>query len=180
MKSENWATVIIAIAGVIGAIVSGPMGYQSGSSAVNKDYVSLAISTLDKKDASPELRKWAVDVLGDLSPVPFGDKLKSQLASGEPLVVSAPFHLIPIPKGMEEECPDLMRAKKTVPIAVANKALTEYDVCRVRYSAAIDYIRDINKLYSDANAKDRKSYEDATGKPFPYPAETAPAAGNGS
>lgn len=62
MKGEHWAAVIIAGLGVIGTIAGSMIGYQTGSNAVNKDYVALAISILDKKDASPDLRKWSVDV----------------------------------------------------------------------------------------------------------------------
>lgn len=79
-KSEHLGTMVVAVAGMAAAVMSGYLGYQSGTKAVNKDYVALAINTLSDKNATPELRSWSVKVLGALSPVPFGEKLEDQLA----------------------------------------------------------------------------------------------------
>lgn len=168
MKAENWVTVIAVVLGLIGTIVSGVIGYQSGSNAVNKDYVSLAITTLDKKDASPELRKWAVDVLSQLSPVAFGDKLKKELVNGTPFIISGVTPTVKIPPGLDKQCPDVMKGTgKVVGRAIAVKVLNEYEKCRIRYELMLEYLSKMNSILEEGNAERRRQYEAVTGRRYP-------------
>ena len=79
--TRSWVPISVGLVGAFATLAAGFIGYQSGVAAVNKDYVGFAITTLQKEDTSPELRKWSVDVLSKFSPVPFGSKLKQELES---------------------------------------------------------------------------------------------------
>lgn len=157
MNEGGWATVVIAGLGLAGTVAAGAFGYQAGTAAVNKDYVQIAVTNLDRKDASPELRKWSVDVLNRLSPVPFGRKLEGELSNrglGNMVYIQP---VIPIPKGAEERCPDIVRSKipneKDPLVALA----TEYEDCRLRLDRLANYLVEIHKISIQAKV-DADSY----------------------
>lgn len=157
VASDHWVNVVIAGIGMIGALAAGAFGYQSGSNAVNKDYVALAISTLDKKDASPELRKWSVDVLGTLSPVPFNSKLKEELTASGLQRQRYIYTAVSIPKFATELCPNILpKLAKEVSDLELRRLVTEYEVCRVKYEDFLKFIRAHNKIMADANAEQDK------------------------
>lgn len=157
MASEHWINVFIAGIGMVGALAAGALGYQSGSNAVNKDYVALAISTLDKKDASPELRKWSVDVLSTLSPVAFNSKLKEELTVSGLKRQRYIYTPVTVPSFAKELCPNVL-AK--IPREVGDRDLQrlarEYETCRVKYEHFMKYIQEHNKIMADANAEQDK------------------------
>jgi hypothetical protein len=174
-SGEHALTVVVAVIGMVATGISGVVGYQTGTNAVNKDYVSLAISTIDKKDASPELRKWAVDVLNTLSPVPFGAKLKKELTTGTPLVTTYAMRMNP-PGVLMHECPDVLKGSgKEVSDDLAFKVVNQYDVCRIKVQEFISWVNAVNKIIDKANADSDAAYEQATGeKPPPRPGASPP------
>ena len=56
------------------------MGYQSGTKSINKDYVQIAMNNLNNEKSTPELRKWSIEVLNKLSPIPMDSSLKKELS----------------------------------------------------------------------------------------------------
>lgn len=154
---EHLATVGVAVVGLAAAIISGMMGYQTGSNAVNKDYVSLAISTLDKKDATPELRKWSVDVLSKLSPVPFDAKLKEELAVNGLTRERVVFRRVEAPKSLLVKCPNLMpKNDSAISAELAQKVVNSYDLCRAKHEFLTDFLSDYNKIIDGVNVKQAK------------------------
>lgn len=156
MDSGGWSTAIVAVAGLTGTIVAGAIGYQSGANAVDKDYVQMAVANLDRKDASPELRKWSVDVLGKLSPVPFGKKLENELTAGPIYRERTTWKRIEPPAELMTSCPDLLKGKGPISQKLVKKVLVEYQVCRIKSESMLSWIAEINKIYDEANADQAK------------------------
>lgn len=140
-----WSTVAVAAIGVVGTIAGSMVGYKSGSMAVDKDYVQMAISSLAAKDTSPELRSWSVEVLNKLAPVPFGPALKREL------VVVPLTPRVPIPKEAGALCPDIIGDARRHPNkrpsmeAEYRQFVLEYELCRVRHKEFVRYIRGLNQ-----------------------------------
>jgi hypothetical protein len=154
--NEHTATIVVALAGATAAIISGYLGYQTGTSAVEKDYVSLAISTLDKKESSPELRKWSVDVLSKLSPVPFNSELKKELETAGTRQRMV-FKDVQVPDFLKEPCPNILsKIPKEVGDQELRKLAREYEVCRTKYDSFLKYINGLNKITADANSEQLK------------------------
>lgn len=155
--NDHTATIVVALAGAAAAIISGYLGYQSGSNAVDKDYVSLAISTLDKKESSPELRKWSVDVLSKLSPVPFNSELKKELETAG-MRQRMVFNEVQVPDFFKEPCPNLLpKFPKEVGDQDLRKLAREYEACRFKYDDFLQYINGLNKIIGKANADQIKA-----------------------
>jgi hypothetical protein len=165
-KSGSWVTIAVAVTGFCATVVSGYLGYQGGSNAVNKDYVALAISTLDKKDASPELRRWSVDVLSKLSPVPFGRKLKEELESQGLSHQRHIFTRLDAPKDFLERCPDVLPEDvSSLPVDQILVIANSYEPCRIRHDALATLVIKYNELIDRTNAeeelRERKFLEEA-------------------
>ena len=159
MNAEGWIAVSLGVAGIAGTLIGSTLGYQSGTASVNKDYVQMAITNLDRKDASPELRKWSVDVLSKLSPVPFGKKLENQLAAGPAPIISTRYIWQPIkvPAEFTVRCPDVMKGwGHVITDDQAMKVVRQYNQCRIRHDALIDTIGDYNKIAAEFTAKQNK------------------------
>lgn len=70
---------------VVLAVIGGVIQEKIGRSAVNRDYVQLAVTVLtaDKTKTPQELRNWAVDLLNENSPTKFSPDVASRLKGGE-------------------------------------------------------------------------------------------------
>jgi len=106
---------------------------------VSEDYVGFAITTLQKDDASPELRKWSVDVLAEFSPIPFGDEVREELESP---AVYINRYIVPrwdMPVNFMEPCPNLLGDEAKFKAATSGEGLfrlmEEYEGCRLRLEA---------------------------------------------
>ena len=77
--NSPWIAVAIACVGVAGTLGGAILGHQGGAMSVNKDYVQIAMDNLNNRNTIPALRKWSIDVLNELSPVPMDRSLKEQL-----------------------------------------------------------------------------------------------------
>ncbi|WP_156472821.1 hypothetical protein [Pseudorhodoferax sp. Leaf265] len=92
-RLEHWKSVASIASAVAIPIVLAIAGYliqrQLADEGLRKDYVSIATSILkeDPKSQEPDLRKWAVDVLDQNSPVPFSKSARLGLEKGIPVVV---------------------------------------------------------------------------------------------
>ncbi|GAO38360.1 hypothetical protein SCH01S_14_00240 [Sphingomonas changbaiensis NBRC 104936] len=156
MSESIWANVAIGGFGLIGVIVAGVLGYQSGSNAVNKDYVQLAATMLTNKESSPELRKWSVDVLNKMSPVPFTQKQKEVLTGAIVPVFMPPVpqNKVGLTKNMRELCPDVIKnAPKEMTREWMLFVLEKYERCRARHNVMVDYITKYDALIDDSNAR---------------------------
>lgn len=155
MANENWSAVAIAVVGLVGTVTAGVIGYQNGTNAVEKDYVQIAIGTLEKKDASPELRRWSVDVLSKLSPVPFGKKLEDQLTEGRAFMAAVYIPPIKIEGGMAEQCPDMLQSEWARKEWVSGEKIVdlmkEYELCRSRHKHTLQLIDELNKFAAKSN-----------------------------
>lgn len=84
-KVESVSRVIAAIA-IPTVIAIGGWAIQNSVShqSISKDYVTLAISILEKSDVERDagLREWAVDLLNDNSPTRFSPAIAADLKSG--------------------------------------------------------------------------------------------------
>jgi len=149
-----WTNIVIALIGVVGTVAAGAIGYQSGSKAVDKDYVQIATSILDRKDTSPELRKWSVDVLSSLSPVPFTPRLKTELSAAGLASTRYIVNRIKVPGNMRTLCPDLigtaLRENKEIPY---ESLVREFGECRLRHNSTIKLIDQLNEVADQYNAK---------------------------
>ena len=144
IKEGGSAAIWIAALGMISTLASGVIGYQSGSNAVDKDYVQIATGLLQRKDASPELRNWSAKVLEKLSPVPFGAKLQGELAS-QGFVVTRLIEPSPIPMPDSAAlCPDLIKQYPDPNKLTWEVLLRAYQDCRINHDNFVDYIRDVN------------------------------------
>lgn len=133
----GWVTVAVAALGIIGTLGSGFIGYQSGALSVNKDYVQIAMRNLAEEKSSPELRRWSVDILNKLAPVPFDEELKDQLVINR-------FIAPDVPESLRYPCPDILteeRAKeRREPDAkIAATFVVAYEECRMRYDALLEW-----------------------------------------
>jgi cell wall-associated NlpC family hydrolase len=98
-KPDRWSkieriskTFSIAAIPVVLAIGGWFVQRQIGNQSVSKDYVALAVSILrepDNQKVSPELRKWAVELLNDNSPTRFNPAVADQLKSGDTVLPRA-------------------------------------------------------------------------------------------
>jgi len=149
--SETWAIVTVAAIGAVASVAAGAIGYQSGSNAVDKDYVEMATTILSKKESSPELRRWSVAVLGKLSPVPFGEKLETQLSQGGLGPTPTIYARIEIPHQILERCPDVMKGAKAYTEPLLLKAAKEYEICRAKHDVLNDWVAQMNALYDKVN-----------------------------
>lgn len=89
-KAERLIKVVSIVAiPVVVAIGGWAIQDTVSKRTIGKDYVSLALSVLTKKDKEHEkFRPWAVKLVNTNSPVPFSDELSKQLSEGE---VSLPY-----------------------------------------------------------------------------------------
>jgi len=154
-----WLAVAIAIVGTVGTVAAGAIGYQSGSKAVDKDYVQMAITSLGSKDTSPELRQWSVQILNKLAPVPLSQKLQEQLVTTRYITAT-----IPIPK-VAEPCPDLIKQDQGTKIdntdieahnRLFEKFVRNYEECRIKHDLLAKYIRDLNSVRTDTKPSTAK------------------------
>jgi len=150
LKTEGpWLALSIAAIGMIGTLAAGAIGYQSGIKQVDKDYVQIAIDILRKKDSSQELRKWSVDVLNSLSPVPFGKSLEKQLEQQGLSSIVFVRPKLPLDKTeMIKPCPPLPPLKDNTIRTLIRQSVNddmEYSKCRLRHQALIDFIQYYNK-----------------------------------
>lgn len=144
IKEGGSAAIWIAAIGMISTLASGIIGYKSGSNAVDKDYVQIATGLLQRNDASPELRAWSAKVLEKLSPVPFGAKLKGELAS-QGFVVTRFIEPGPIPMTDSAAlCPDLLKQYPDPNKLSWEMLLRAYQDCRINHENFVDYIRKVN------------------------------------
>jgi hypothetical protein len=92
-KSQTVATILSLIAvPVVIAIIGSKIQATISNESLKKDYVQMAIRILAEESKGPDdadLRKWAIDILGKNSPVPFNRALKEQLIEGQPWVGAA-------------------------------------------------------------------------------------------
>lgn len=151
-EQSPWLAVAIAIVGTVGTVTAGAIGYQSGSKAVDKDYVQMAITNLGNNTTSPELRQWSVQILNKLAPVPLSDKLREQLVSSRYIVPK-----IPIPNAAAP-CPDLIKQTKNDKFDPADieyhnrlfgRFIREYEDCRIKHDIIGKYLRDLNNSRDD-------------------------------
>jgi hypothetical protein len=149
-EARPWVYVTVGVLGTLGTIAVGIIAYQSGQAAVNKDYVGFAITALQNKDTSPELRRWSVDVLSKFSPVPFGSKLKQELEADGLYMTKMIFPRIRVPTEMSEPCPDILKDAET---AVSGEAVIDlmeaYEVCRIKQAAVVEYVTKVDKLFQE-------------------------------
>jgi hypothetical protein len=62
-------TALTALLGVAGAIATGVISYQAGLRTVEKDYVAISANILSNPNSDKALKRWAVEVIDELSPV---------------------------------------------------------------------------------------------------------------
>lgn len=165
MANENvWVAVVIAGVGMIGTVSAGVIGYQSGSKAVDKDYVQMAINNLGNKQASPDLRRWSVQILNKLAPVPISDKLQEQLVVAPSVRLITPT--IALPTKLLVKCPAvtdkmLDSLVNTGEINDHNEAVKklalDYEECRLKQKGMADYLSHLHnstaKLNIEKNGK---------------------------
>jgi hypothetical protein len=70
------------VVAVIGLLIQSKIATETNK----KDYVQMSLSILETSSKDEQLRKWAVDILGTDSPVPFSTPLKNALISGTSIV----------------------------------------------------------------------------------------------
>jgi len=158
MAGDRWVNVAVAAIGAMGMIVAGMIGYANGSDAVEKDYVQIAVNMLDKKDTSPELRAWAVNVLSDLSPVPFGEKLKEELTNKGIYRERFIVRRFEPPAILVKPCPNFLPPKNpSITEKEALRAANEYEKCRIQMDSLIDYISETNAVADQFNAEQLKA-----------------------
>jgi hypothetical protein len=143
---------------------------------VNKDYVSLAISTLDKKDASPELRKWSVDVLSKLSPVPFGNKLREELTTSGLYRQKIVFSRVEPPRVLLARCHSLIpKSIRSISVQLAQRVTNAYEECRIKHDSLVELLADYNQIIDKANAEEAKidaEFRKSVGLPAEVPSVT--------
>jgi hypothetical protein len=141
------------------AIVAGAIGYQSGSKAVDKDYVQMAMTNLANKETSPELRQWSVQILNKLAPVPLSQKLQDQLVTTQYITPQ-----IIIPK-VAAPCPDLIKQDQGKQIDPTDleahnrifvRWVNAYEDCRIKHDLLGKYLHDLNKIRLDGSAATSK------------------------
>lgn len=138
----GWVTIGVATLGFIASITSGLIGYQSGALSVNKDYVQIAAQNLNDERSSPELRRWSVEVLNKLAPIPLDEKLRGQLIINR-------FVTLDLPDDLTSPCPDL-RAEEKERIArdgqrssdtdIAVTFVLAYEKCRFKHNQIMRYL----------------------------------------
>jgi hypothetical protein len=143
---NGWATALVAGLGMLGTVTAGLIGFQSGARAVDKDYVQIAMTIMSQKEASPQMRGWAVRVLNDLSPVPFGAELKEQLTKDgfEGSTLVAPR--IELNADIMSFCPDFLRGKKKVDASMLWPLIDAYESCAVKHNVSVMYIKKYNSI----------------------------------
>jgi hypothetical protein len=104
---ERWKSIASIASAVAIPFVLAVVGYfiqkQLANDGLKKDYVSIAASILKENPTGqePDLRKWAVEVLEQNSPIPFTTNAKRSLQAGSPIVVPGPALPPPIEGCME-------------------------------------------------------------------------------
>lgn len=86
-RTKNLATIVSALAIPIVLAVAGYfVQSELSNDALKKDYVGIAAGILkeDPLKQEPDLRRWAVQVLDENSPVPFSKRAKESLFTGTP------------------------------------------------------------------------------------------------
>lgn len=93
---NKWQSIASIAASVAIPIVLAFVGYivqaKISTEGIRKDYVQIAISIL-KEGQDEELRKWAVEVLDENSPIPFSKDLRTKLEKNRvyvPVAVECP------------------------------------------------------------------------------------------
>jgi hypothetical protein len=97
-RAKSYATICSAVAIPIALAFSGYFIQRSlADDGLKKDYVGIAAGILKENPANqePELRTWAVQILDSNSPVPFSQKVKAGLKSGNIVVSGLPFVAAP-------------------------------------------------------------------------------------
>lgn len=157
--SKILATIAIPVVLAVGGwYIQDSVSRQS----VNKDYVALAVSILQKHDADPNLRSWAVRLLNDNSPTKFSDQTFQDLLSGAinfasigaaPLAVSPDAKHIAVGAGNGIAIYDAATADLTVSL--------RGDSGRV---VALAYAPDGAKLYSGSLDSTVRVWDPSTGR----------------
>jgi hypothetical protein len=84
---KNISQIFGAIATPIAVAVIGLLIQSKIATEANKkDYVQMSLNILETSSKDEQLRKWAVDILGTDSPVPFSTPLKNALINGTSIV----------------------------------------------------------------------------------------------
>ncbi len=144
-KQQSSVTIGVALLGGFATLASGAIGYRNGLNAVEKDYVQIAVTMLDKEETSPRLRKWAVDVLSELSPVPFERELREELESSGLLSASDIQPRAPDPTALTRDCPDLQGSA----------------VCKMRLGTFLMQLATYNEMIDARNAELRSKRDSA-------------------
>lgn len=149
-RLEWWKSIAAIASSLAIPFVLAIVGYfiqrQLSSDGLKKDYVSIAAGILKENSANqePDLRKWAVDVLEQNSPVPFTQKAIKGLEKGG-VVISAGPPIVPpsvdclaprkartMPVVLEKVLKELQRARKN------NDVNAEMDALRKALIATAD------------------------------------------
>ena len=81
----KWQSIASILASIAIPLILAIVGYfvqdKMSSEGLRKDYVQIAISIL-KERQDEELRKWAVNVLDENSPIPFSKGVRTKLEKG--------------------------------------------------------------------------------------------------
>jgi hypothetical protein len=116
---DRWQSIAAIISAIAIPFVLAIVGYfiqkQLADAGLKKDYVLIATNILKENPANqePELRKWAVTMLDDNSPIPFSGKVKEGLEKGVYIPVSvAPPKLPEAPK----PCMETPRPARVMPV----------------------------------------------------------------
>lgn len=93
-KLSRWQSIASITASIAIPLILAIFGFlvqnQIASEGLRKDYVQIAISILKENPSAQEkdLRKWAVSVLDENSPIPFSATAKTSLEKGLPSIIS--------------------------------------------------------------------------------------------
>lgn len=147
-KTKDLAQIISLIAvPILLALLGWIVQTATKDRELNRDYVQLAVSVLSDQKASGDMRTWAVAVLRENSPVPFGSAQAAALASGASSLPSTTVYSLrraapPLPSNLAEPCgeiPTLGDEASWDDLSLAYIALTtQYGVCAARHRATVD------------------------------------------
>jgi hypothetical protein len=137
MSSSHWVNITIAAMGLVATIISGAIGYASGGSVIKKEYVQIAISNLNNKESSPNMRSWSMEVISEFSPIPFGKDLRSNIVSGKAL-----FPPPQLPASLSQNCDPVPvpPSPMTDPerIVWEHNLISAYGDCAARHRLTVD------------------------------------------
>ena len=189
-QSDNKILLAItALSLLVTPIVVAIISYNANRTSTDKDYVNIAVSIINSKEAKPESRQWALRVLSKLSPVPFSND-GSIFPKGTTVSTEAPAQIVRVPVlapphvlvkksdktsyDLIKPCPDINAPKNALDTdamtALANRLLNEYRECSLKQQYAvtvIDILQDTGENPSMRLAK----YPPAKSRPTPKSAK---------